>query len=228
MTTIKSTTSQLIEALRKAQETVNETRNQLEKTQPHPRIGDIWKDVYGEPVIVISTSPDTRILSIEIGDWVSIDCKDLCLNYERVGTVKDLTFHPEPIEMDGDLTEENKHKNSPKFRPFDKQDWSMFGGARCFNARKGSTAELITPHIKELDWALVIVDKSGINIYPSCDLTNGDPEYWMVNWKEVNLPHIIEIDQMDARDALEVYESLTYEINSYMDLKQQDVFRKVS
>lgn len=112
MTTIKSTTSQLIEALRKAQETINETRNQLEKTQPIPKIGDIWEDVYGEPVIVISTtSPETRILSIETGDWVKIDLKDLRLNYERVGTVQDLTFRPGdtgPIETENQSSGKRK------------------------------------------------------------------------------------------------------------------------
>lgn len=205
MITIKSTTSQLIEALRKAQETINETRNQLEKIQPHPKIGDIWKDVYGESVIVISTSPDTRILSIETGDWVSIDWKDLRLNYERVGTVQDLTFRP------GDTGPIEKDKDLPKFRPFDEQDWSMFAGATAFG-------EGILPHILELDWALIIVDKTGVELYPRADLTDGDPECWRKDWKS-DTP---TLDQA-ITDGLEI----ASKIKDIYDLRQQNVLEKI-
>jgi len=239
MTTIQP--SKLIEALSKARETVNEIKNELEKIQPYPEIGDVWKR-RGDSHCIVTNVDDlrhntkdiriVRLLPIQHGGWFDLTIKELHETCVKVGTVENLQFHEltdgQGISSSRDTGPIEQDKDLPKFRPFTKADWDMFAGATCFTARKGSTTELITPHIKELDWALVVVDKSGIEIYPSCDLTHGDPEYWMVNWKEVDLPRMREIDQMDARDAIEVCESLMCEINSYMDLKQQDGFRKVS
>jgi hypothetical protein len=219
------TIAQLIEELNKARDTIREVKTKLNGLQPDPMVGDVWKSKDGLFVIFRNDRTNGNVKAYFLVNFTetSIGLDQLKENYIMVGRAANLVLpcpgDTGPIEQDKDL---------PKFRPFTKADWDMFAGATCFTARKGSTTELITPHIKELDWALVVVDKSGIEIYPSCDLTHGDPEYWMVNWKEVDLPRMREIDQMDARDAIEVCESLMCEINSYMDLKQQDGFRKVS
>lgn len=212
MITIKSTPRQLIESLSKARDEVDQIKEKLDNIQPAPMIGDVWKNLHDDTVIPYDVNGNlVKVIRLCDNQKFEHTFTNFLMKFYRVGTVRDLTFSPGdigPIEQDKDL---------PKFRPFDEQDWSMFAGATAFG-------EGIPPHIMELDWALIIVDKTGIELYPRAELTNGDPECWREDWEcdefENSIPTLDQAIKYGLQTASE--------IKNMEDLRQQDVLTRIS
>jgi hypothetical protein len=210
MTTVLTTTGKLIEALRAAQRTVSDMTSQLRNSQPRPKIGDVWKDSNGELFIVTNNDESNIVLFRLSKGWAFAigELTKFLLNYEKVGTTDDLFLSLEeesggPIEQDKDL---------PKFRPFTQEDWYTFAGATAF-------AEGILPHILELDWAVIVIDRTALQLFPRADLTDGYPECWQKKWT---------IPNMSLEEAIKCGEMFATTFKGSEDLRRFELLERIS
>ena len=202
---ITQTTAQLIEELNKARDTIREVKAKLNGLQPDPMVGDVWQSKDGLFVIFRNDRTTGYVKAHFLVNFTetSIGLDQLKENYIMVGRASNLI-----ISSPG-------KKEQPSFRPFNEQDWNMFAGATAFEVGT-------PPHILKLDWALIVIDKTGIQLYPSADLTNGDPECWREDWDVETWPKGPWFGE-----AKEYGNNIASEIKNYMDLKQQDCLKRV-